>query len=468
MTATVPGVGEVSAPAAAAPHAVARLGSQGWPSLGRAYYTVFVLALVIMFAEVDRGVMSLLVQAIKKDLHLSDTSMSWLLGLAFGLFYAAFGLPLARFIDRNNRKKILAVALAVWSVATIFCGLAQNYMQLFFARLFLGAGESVNGPSTFSMISDSFPKERLPRAIALMQLGLTAGAGFSLIMGALVIKLLINMPDLHVPIVGVVRWWQMVFIVLGIPGLLVALLLALTVKEPARRGLLEVGATDRVGLWQTLIYAFQHWRVFGPVLGSLGISALSMGTLAWGPAFLQRTYGWSPQRVGFTTGTLSLIATPIGLFGGVWVYERLVKAGRVDAPMQVVVWGRLVALPAAILMPLMPNAWLAVGLSAFSALMLGFTGASQNAILQIVTPNQMRGQMTAIQMFLFSVVGQAISPSIIALITDYGFRDESQIRYAMLTATLLFTPASLFVFWLGVKPYAREVERLDAARVAPA
>jgi len=434
-----------------------------WPSPGRAYYTVFALALVVMFAEVDRGVMQLLIQPIKKDFHLSDSSIGLLLGIAFALFYAICGLPLSRFIDRSNRKRLLAVALAVWSVATCFCGLAQNFTQLFLARLFLGAGESVNGPATFSMISDSFPKERLPRAIALMQLGLTAGAALSMILGGVVIGMLMGTPDHHIPGVGVIRWWQLVFIAIGLPGLLVALLLALTVKEPVRRGLID---QDKVSMRRVIVYLWQHKDVYGPILGSAAISALGFGALSWSAAFFQRTYGWGPARIGIITGTASLFTTPLGLFAGVWVYERFVKKGLKDAPMRVVVWGRLIALPAALAMPLMPSPWLALALASFGTFMLGFTGASQNAALQIISPNNMRGQVNALFFFLFSVVGQGFSPWLVGLITDFVFRDESQLRYAILLVGVLFSPASLFVFWLGMKPYVREVGRLEALAAA--
>jgi MFS family permease len=437
-----------------------------WPSAGLAYYTVFVMALVVMFAEIDRGIMSLLVQPIKADMHLSDTSMSLLLGVAFAIFYAAFGLPTSRYVDRNNRKNLLSAALALWSVATCFCGLAQNFVQLFLARLFLGAGESVNGPAIFSIITDSFPKEKLARAIALMQLGVTAGGAFSLIMGAVVIGLLQHMPDLHVAGL-VIRWWQLVFIAVGLPGLLVAALTVLSVTEPARRDVLDPARVKTIGMRHVLAYMTKHWRVYAPFFGSMAIGSLVLGTIAWTPAFFQRTYGWQPAQVGMMIGVANLICTPVGLFGGVWLYEHYVKKGLVDAPMRVVFWGRLVSLPAAFLMPLMPNPWLALGLQAFSVMAIGFTGASLNAALQIITPGEMRGQVNALSLFLFSVVGNGLSPSIVALITDFVFRDESQLRYAILTVSAIILPTSLLVFWLGIKPYVREVERLFGGPPGP-
>ena len=456
MTVTVPSLEEPVVPAAAPART-----DPAWPSAGQAYYMVLISALVVMFAEIDRSIMSLLVQPIEKDLHIQDAQMGVLLGLAFGLFYAICGIPVSRFIDRNNRKNILSIALALWSIATLFCGLAQNFIQLATARLFLGAAESVNGPAVFSMISDSFPKERLPRAIAVMQLGPLGGNVFALIMGAIVIKLLMGMPDLHIAGVGVIRWWQMVFIIIGLPGILVALLQAVTVKEPVRRGVPAAGI-EKVGLMQVLRYMAAHRKVFGPQFGAMAISALAMGTLTWGAAFYQRTYGWSPVQVGLTLGVVQLIATPIGLFLGVVVVEHLAKR-HVDAPMKLICWGRLIALPASIAMPLMPTPELALAMSAISGIMLGATGSSTNAVLQIVTPNQMRGQMTAMFLFLFTVVGNAISPTLVGLVTQYVFHDPSQLRYAMLSVTLLFMPLSLLVFWQGAKPYRRELTRLGLA-----
>ena len=439
--------------------AVVAAADQPWPSPPRAYYTVFVVGLVVMFAEMDRGVMSLLIQPIKKDFHLSDTAIGLLLGLVFSLFYACCGLPLSRFIDRANRRDLLATALGVWSVATCFCGLAQNFVQLAIARLFLGAGESVNGPAIFSMISDSFPKERLTRAISLMQLGLTAGAAFSSIIGGVVIGLLIGSPDHHLGGL-VIRWWQLVFVIIGIPGLLVALLLRATVKEPLRRGVVEAGKVSMANVFR---YMAQHWKVYGPIMGSMAISGLGMGALTWAAAFYQRTYGWGPAKVGIVMGTAALPTTILGLFLGTMFYEHLVRKGHRDAALRVVVIGRTVALPFMIAMPLMPSAELALGASMMSSLLVGVTGASQNAALQIISPNNMRGQVNALFFFFYAVIGQGISPSLIGFFNDLIFHDESRLRWTLFYAAVLFSPASLVVLWLGIKPYAREVLRLEAA-----
>jgi MFS family permease len=437
-----------------------------WPSPARAYFTVFMMAITVAFAEIDRGAMQLLIAPIKQTFHLSDSSIGFLLGPAFALFYAACGVPTSRFIDRHNRKSILAGALALWSAASVFCGLAQGFVQLAIARLFLGAAESPNGPAIFSIISDSFPRKHLTRGIALMQLGITLGTGFSLIMTGVLIYALTKIPDQHIAGIGVIHWWQMVFIAIGVPGLLAAVVVAVTVKEPARQGLATAQA--KVSMAQVMGYMGQHWKIFGPFMGSSAIGGLGMGVLAWSAAFYERTYGWGPAQYGVRFGLLSLVATPIGLFLGAWAYERFVKQGRHDAAMRVVVYGRLIGLPFALLMPLMPNGWMALALSGIAVIILGGTGACTNTILQVISPNRMRAQITAIFFLFYNLIGQGLSPWFIGLFTDLVLHNESHLRYAILITSILFQPASLFVLWLGMKPYAREVAAIEAAEAAAA
>ena len=460
MTATVPTLDEpVAIPTSPEAFAAA------WPSPGRAYYTVFMLAIAVAFAEIDRTAMQLLVQPIKQVFHLSDIWVGALLGPIFAIFYSVCGVFTASLIDRYNRKSILAGALALWSTASVFCGLAQSLVQLAVARLFLGVAESPNAPCIFSIIADSFPRKHVTRGIALMQLGITLGTGFTLIMTGVLIAVLSKIPDQHVAGLGVIRWWQLVFIAIGIPGLIAAAVLGATVKEPARHG---PQAQAKPGMVEVLKYMASRWKIFGPFMGSSAISGLAMGAITWTAVFFQRTYGWSGAQYGIRYGLMSLIAMPAGLFIGAWLYERFAANGRHDAAMRVVVYGRLIGLPALILMPLMPNAWLALGLSAVNLMILGGTGACTNAILQIISPNRMRAQTTAIFFVFYNLIGQGLSPQLIGLFTDLVLKDESHVRYALLAVQVLFMPASLFVLWLGMKPYAREVAAIEAAEAAPA
>ncbi len=417
----------------------------------------------VMFAEIDRTAMQYLVKPIKDVYHLNDTMIGLLLGPAFALFYAFCGVPTSRFIDRFNRKNILAGALALWSAGSVFCGLAQNYWQLIAARLFLGVVESPNAPAIFSIIADSFPRSRLTRGISLMQLGTTFGNGFSLVMTGLLIVVLSQIPDQHVGGL-VIRWWQLVFIAIGLPGILLAPILFKTVKEPQRHG---EATQAKVGILEVLRYMAGKWKIFGAFMGSQAIAGLSFGVITWNAEFFRRTYHWAPAKIAMLQGAVSIVATLLGLWLGTLLYERFVKQGRHDAAMRVVLIGQLISLPIGLLYPLAPTGEIALALSGFNFLMLGATGASLNAVLQIISPNRMRAQTTAIFFLFYNLIGQGLSPLLIGMATDLLLKDESQLRYAILGAVVLFRPASLFVLWLGRKAYAEEVERLESAE-APA
>jgi MFS family permease len=435
----------------------------GWRAEPRAaWYTVFVLALTVMFAQLDLTIMSLLVRPIKADLQLTDVQVSLLLGAAFAIFYTFIGLPAARLVDRKVRTKLLAGALAVWSVATACCGLAQNYWQLFASRVMVGAGESINMPTTFSLIADLFPRERLPRAIAVMQLGLVAGSGLSLIVGGIVVHLLANLPPIDLGALGSIRGWQLVFIAVGLPGLPVAVLMWVTVPEPQRRGL-RPGDSQRVPMREVIAYLARNWRVFAPMFFGLAIGAMALGARQWYPEFYLRTYGWPTSYTGIVTGVSGIVFTLVGVFLGVALVERLTARARDDAPLRVVVVARSIGIPAAVLAPLMPNPWLAVTLEGIAALAIGMGGASQNAALQIVTPSRMRGQVTALYLFLYSVIGMGVGPTVVAAITQYVLQSEEMLRYALMTTSAIVGPVSLLIIWLGIKPYAREVAHLRGA-----
>ena len=438
--------------------------TQAWPSPRSAWYAMAIFAVTLMFLQVDRGVITLLVRPIKKDLNLTDVEMSYLLGASVVLMQAFIGVPLARLVDSRRRNILLGIAIAGWSAMTALCGLAQNFVQLFLCRCGVGVGDAINGPATYSMIADYFPREKLPRAISVLQLGFIAGGAFSLILGGAVIALLTKVPDLHVAGL-VIRTWQMVFFVVGLPGLLVGALMAFTVKEPARRGLMIApaagqGARKAIPFRTVIGFLLQNWKIYLPMFLGLAIGAVeSAGTLQWRPTFFERTYGWSPQQIGLITGSVALAVSPIGLVLGTWLTEFLAKR-RDDANLVTVVVAYVIALPFQILGPLMPTPWLAIAFGAVGGITQMMSAAPQNAAIQAITPNEMRGQVTALYLFVFSVIGQGLGPTFIALITDLVLKDESQLKWAMSGSAMIMGPIALVVVWLGVAPYGRAITRV--------
>jgi MFS family permease len=432
--------------------------SQPWPAPGAAWYAMAIFTITLMFLQLDQNTIALLQQSIKADLNLSDLEFSLLLGPAVAIFYALVGVPLARLVDTRTRNVILAIAIAVWSLMTVACGLAQNFSQLMAARIGIGAGGAINGPATYSMIADYFPREKLNRAISVLQIGFISGVGLASIFGGLVIGAVSRMEPQHWgPLV--IRSWQMVFVVVGAPGVIVSLLMALTVKEPARRGVMAQ-ATVSVPFGEVLKFLLVNWRIYGPMMLGLAIGGIeTAGTLQWRPALMQRTYGWSAQDVGVYSGLTSIPFMFLGVAAGAWLTDRLARK-HADANLRVVVIGYMLALPFQILGPLAPNGWMAL-LAGGVALMTTLIGAApQNAALQTITPGPMRGQVTALYLFVFTVIGQGMGPPFIAAITNLILKDEAMIRWAMAGSALIMSPLALAIIWAGVKPYGQAVERV--------
>jgi MFS family permease len=433
---------------------------QPWPKPAVAWYAVGVFAVVLMFGQLDQGVIGLLIRDIKADFKLADWQISLITGLAPALFFVVIGIPLARFVDTSTRKYVLAAGIGVCSVMTALCGLAQSFWQLFGLRVLVGGGTAVNGPGSYSMLSDFFPRPKLPAAIYVLQIGFILGSGMPLIVGAYALTQLSGVP--------VQQWmgltihhWQMVFIAVGAPALIGALLL-LTVPEPPRRGAVQQQAQS---LWSIIAYLFRNWRLYAPMFFGLAFSAMeTYGTAQWRVPFLQRTYGWG-ANAGYVLGVSGILFQFLGLIVGSWFTGWMAKRYD-DANVRVVAIFYTLTPIFAIAGPLMPNPWLSVLCAGMTGL-CGLAGASpQNAAIQSVTPNQMRGQVTALYLFVFTVIGQGLGPSFISFFTDFVIRDESQLRLAMSSTAAFMTPIAALIIWLGVKPYGRAIAEVKAREAA--
>ena len=445
-----------------------------WPPLRQAYYAAWVLAAVSMCDQLNNGVMSLLVEPIKRDLGLTDLQMSYLLGFSTVLFYVLIGIPAARLVDRYNRRWLMTGAVLIWSAATAACGLAQNFWQFFAARFGIGAGESINGPLAYSLLADYFRPANLPRAIAVYNVGFTGGVGISLLLGALMLHILSGLPTIDIPLIGVVRDWQLVFILTGLAGVPIALLVS-TVAEPARRNFITAapGAAPDVSpdaspraanLREVLAYLFRNWPVYGPIFIGLCFTSLYMfGSAVWRPAFFGRTYGWEPARVGLYVGLMNLVLAIPSLLGAVWINDWFQRRGHADANMRVLAIGFSAAAPLMILWPLMPNPWAALVMNGVGVSLMLFAAPSLNSAMQIVTPNGMRGQMTALYLFTTIGVGGGFGATLFALITNKILQDESLIRYTFAASGAVLFTAAAVTYWLGVAPYRRRILAMRAA-----
>jgi MFS family permease len=424
---------------------------------------------VTALALIDRQILVLLVEPIKQDLQISDTRMSILMGFAFVMFYAILGIPIARLADVKSRRLIIGCGIAFWSIMTASCGLAHNYWQLFLARMGVGAGEACNGPATFSIVGDSFPPEKLAKASGVISSGFYLGSGAALIVGGAIIEAATNMPNIVIPIIGEIRPWQTTFLIVGLPGVLVACLMA-TVHEPERRGLIILKDENGKPLKRKSLplKVIMQWlrddrKTYLPIYGGMALRAMSsIGATAWLPTFFMRTYGWNAAEVGMAMGLVLLIIAPAGLIAGGILAEWLAKKGHPDANIRVVLLSSIASVPVAILYPLMPSPLLALALYAMNTFLLSASPGPQNAALVIVTPNQMRAQASALYFFLFNLVGMGLGPLLVALFTDYLFDSEAALRYSLSLQFAILGPLTAIVIWTGLRPYRESVIRAKA------
>ncbi|WP_375206844.1 spinster family MFS transporter [Hyphococcus sp.] len=422
----------------------------------RAWWAIFIFTIALMFNFLDRQLLTLLITPIKADLNLTDTQISILVGFMFVLFYISVGIPISRLVDRGPRKWIIGAGIAFWSLMTAACGLAQNFWQLAVARMGVGIGESCNGPATYSMTADMFPRDKLARPISIINIGMVMGSGMALLVGGYLIVWLTELGPQTFPVIGTLKPWQMTFVIVGLPGILWALLMVLTVPEPPRKDEGTGAVTPSFG---KVLSFFGFWgAAYFPMFFAAGVkSMLSFGNAVWSPAFFERSFGYAPGEPGPILGAIGLIVAPLGLIIGGQAATWLASKGQDDANMRIVLWVSIALVPLAIIYPLAPAAWMAFALYG-ALLFLGSLGAGPaNAAMQVITPGRMRGTVSALYIAIFNVMGYGAGPLVVALMTDNVFKNEAMLGASMAAAAAILGPVGLFLSWKALKPYARAV-----------
>jgi MFS family permease len=408
--------------------------------------TLAILVALSALSQIDRSIISLMVGPISRDLGIDDVQIGLLQGLAFGLFYAAFGLPFGIAADRWSRRRLIFAGVVIWSLAAAACGLAANFHQLLAARFFVGAGEAALAPAAYSLISDIFPRRRLAGALAVFGIGAAVGAGVAMGLGGLLIDLL-SVKDVTVPLLGAVRPWQAVFLATGTPGLILAFLIFL-VPEPGR------GARDAAAATWAALGGFLLRRRAVLACHFLGFSLLGMlayGGGAWIPTLLIRRYGFTAGQAGSAYGLTMCVTTIVGMLAAGAVLDALIRKGVSDAALRFFTWTT----------PMMAVVSIAGCLSPHPALFLLAVGLAQiglcvagpaSTALQLVTPPEMRGRVSALFILTFNLVGFGLGPLLIASLTVYGFRDPKAVNLSVASAYVILAPLAWLLFRAGLKP----------------
>jgi MFS family permease len=427
----------------------------GYPSRSVAWYMVVVLMICYTLSYADRQILAFLVRPLEHDLNITDTQVGQLQGFAFSLFYTFFGLPMGALADRVSRRNLVAIGLVLWSLMTSLSSVARSFYLLAAARMGVGIGEATLSPCAFSMIADSFPKERLGGALSTYTMGIQMGSGLALIIGGVVAQTVSHMPPLDIPFVGSIAAWRLTFLIVGAPGLLVALVL-LSVREPARRALLlnADGAPAKLGLRALLQQVGMRWR------SALGLSVMiscqatcNYALLGWGPAFFDRLHHWPQGRTGLVLGLTTLVCGCGGLFVGGRVSDHWYSRGITDAPLRVgliSLCGMLLTLVPAMLLPTAAGT---VALLIPAVFCIGLPIGCGYAAVQLIFPNQARGLVSAIVIFAVAMIGLNFGAVLPGYLDDHWFHDPNKIGWSISLTVALAASIGLLAAVLSLAPY---------------
>ncbi|MBB5698567.1 MFS transporter [Sphingomonas yantingensis] len=409
------------------------------------------LFLLYSFAFVDRQILNLMIDPIRTSLGVSDFQLSLLQGIAFALFYTAFGIPLGLAADRLPRRRVILVGVVVWAVAASACGLATRYWHLLLGRLGVGAGEAALSPAAYSLLADLFPKEKLTLPTSIMGIGGAAGTSIAAILATVVIGIV---PDrgVAVPLLGTLQGWQVALLLSGVPGLLLAPLV-LTLPEPLRGATAARSSAPEPRLLPAL--AARRRFYIGHFLGFGCYSLMNYGLSSWLPTYLMRVERWSSGQAAAFAGTMPLLATLPGAVLIGWLLDRWYASGRRDAHLLFFAIAALVQLAAVLL---------AIGVASGPALLAclfvqatiaSFTGGAA-AILQINTVPVLRGRVSAVYLFVFNLLGFGVGPSAVAFVTDFVFADDRMVGWSIAVVYAVVAPIAAALLLMSGRALGRD------------
>lgn len=429
-----------------------------YPSAVYSWYVVMILTFTYTVSFIDRQIMALMIEPIRRDLHVNDTQVSLLIGLAFAAFYTVLGIPIARLADRYSRRVVIATGICIWCVMTALCGMARSYAHLFMARVGVGVGEAALSPSALSMISDYFPKRTRGRAIAVYNTGISLGTGLAMILGGQLVQKVSAAPPMTLPVVGEVFAWQTVFVLVGLPGLLMAMLM-LTVREPSRRERMVTTEGPHLSVRTVFEFFKARWRMYGShFLGMATVALLAYGLFAWIPTMFIRTWGWSIADIGLAYGIVTLIAGPLAAVYASMVAERLAARGCKDAQMRTALSGIVLGALSAVGAALAPTPWLSIVMLLPASVGTTAATAAGLSALMTVTPNQARAQSSAMYYLVVNLVGLTLGPTGIAVFTDYVFGDTAALRYSVACVSAIAGVVGAVLLTYNLKMYRRAFE----------
>ncbi len=408
-------------------------------SLKRRGITLGLLTSAYFFSHVDRQILSILQEQIRADMHLTDTQLGLMAGFAFAIFYATLGIPVARLADRSNRINIVAIALALWSVMTAVGGLAQNFTQLLLARIGVGIGEAGSSPPSHSIISDLYPPEERAGAMSLYSLGIVLGGGLGVMIGGLVAHYF---------------GWRVAMFTVGLPGLVLALIIKLLVKEP-RRGLSDpdvvISDTDKMpSIWEGFRSIFADKAARHIIFGIAIAAVIGYGNGAFVPSFLQRSLGMDLMQIALIFApAIAIIGGFSAVLGG-WLANRLAQRYDIYAQCYLIVFVKALAMLPTFAAYLSNSPYAALGWLMLDTFLTSSYLGTSFGILQSLAPIRLRALWASITLLVINLVGMGIGPTAVGLMSEafkphYGVES---LRYAMIVMVAL-TPWLLLHYYMA-------------------
>lgn len=423
--------------------------SVAWPRPWRAWTAIVILMLAYVVGFVDRQVLSLLVVPIKADLGLSETQLGLLQGFAFGTFYTLLGLPIARLVDRSSRTPLLAGGIALWSLMTAACGLSRNFVELLLARIGVGVGEATLAPSAVSLIGDLFPPGRRALALSVYIAAGSMGGGLAFLLGAAAIDWATRWDRAGLWLLEDMAPWQVVFVLVGLPGVFVSLLV-LAIGEPERREVSDTHGDDSLmSVPFRRLLAAQRTLFLWHFLGFGLFSIVSYGVLSWVAAHFIREFGWTPARFGYAFGWAFLVAGAGGAVIGGSVATRLRARRWRAADLTTAAIGVTMAVPLTLAACLVGRAEPALALFAASLFFMAFPSGPSVAAFQEVTPNEFRGRVSALYYLCINLIGLGFGALAVGLVSDIVLSTDQQVGLSMAIVTATFGPASIVALWMA-------------------
>ncbi|HEX7774962.1 MAG TPA: MFS transporter [Parvibaculum sp.] len=417
------------------------------------HYALIILTLAYTSSHIDRGIINIVLQPIKNEFHVSDAMLGLLSGLAFALFYATLGVPIAMWADRGNRRNIVALAVTVWSVMTAACGLATSFSHLLAARIGVGIGEAGSSPPSHSMIADLYPKESRSTAMAFYSVGVYVGAMLGLVIGGYVVQ--------H-------YGWRATFFVVGLPGLAIALLVRLTVKEPLRGH--SDGLAHEAHLKSNLLDVIRHlWRTKSARHVTIGLTLVSFvgyGGLIFGPSFFQRSLGMSPQQVGIIFGLIAGFVGGLGALIGGFLADYFSRRDK-RWNSWVIAVAKIVGMPLFIVFYMSSNLSLMIPIYVVSSILGAFYLGPSFAMIQSLTPLHMRALTSAVMLFVLNFIALGFGPLSVGLVSDVlaPYFGQESLRWALFGTSFVGVWAAVHYYWAG-QTYEEDLRKIESSQVA--